>query len=298
MANVKGSKWSPVQEFACKTCDKKITARKPRIYCSKTCNDARNGGRKVLNCENCGKEFRRRCRSARDANRFCSRKCGSAGRRKPELPKLCNVYFANCLICSRLFASRFESKRLCSRECRLESCRRLSRKLAEAKSRRDHSERPCSECGSLFQPLYGDGRRRFCSKRCCYAEAHRNGKAQRKSKQSSYAMRAEYVSKAALIGSSNGRCYLCDELLWSNVHKAHPLAPTVDHVIPLAANGQHLKSNCMVAHFICNTFKGNRPVTHRVTSLCRVAVQFAKAGKIMEAWKWHPQKKWLELFSV
>lgn len=36
------------------------------------------------------------------------------------------------------------------------------------------------------------------------------------------------------------------------------LAPTLDHIIPLAAGGTHEPSNCQCAHFSCNSAKGAR----------------------------------------
>jgi 5-methylcytosine-specific restriction endonuclease McrA len=38
----------------------------------------------------------------------------------------------------------------------------------------------------------------------------------------------------------------------------HPLAPTLDHIVPLARGGHHTRDNTQCAHFSCNTRKGAR----------------------------------------
>lgn len=38
----------------------------------------------------------------------------------------------------------------------------------------------------------------------------------------------------------------------------HPKAPTIDHVVPLAEGGADTAANVRLAHFICNSMRGNR----------------------------------------
>jgi 5-methylcytosine-specific restriction endonuclease McrA len=38
----------------------------------------------------------------------------------------------------------------------------------------------------------------------------------------------------------------------------HPKAPTIDHIIPLSAGGDDTKANVRLAHFLCNSRRGNR----------------------------------------
>lgn len=57
------------------------------------------------------------------------------------------------------------------------------------------------------------------------------------------------------------RCHLCqrktpEKLLGTN----DPLAPTVDHIIPLACGGKHTRINCACACRICNSIKSDRPL--------------------------------------
>jgi len=54
------------------------------------------------------------------------------------------------------------------------------------------------------------------------------------------------------------RCHLCNKMCDKTKAVPHPRAPTVDHVIPLAAGGTHEPSNCRTACFMCNSVKGDR----------------------------------------
>jgi len=43
------------------------------------------------------------------------------------------------------------------------------------------------------------------------------------------------------------------------VNHEHPLAPTIDHIIPISRGGRKMaKSNHQIAHHMCNRQKGNR----------------------------------------
>lgn len=52
-------------------------------------------------------------------------------------------------------------------------------------------------------------------------------------------------------------CHLCGKGCDKTKTVPHHQAPTVDHVIPLAAGGTHEPANCRTAHFICNARKSN-----------------------------------------
>lgn len=54
------------------------------------------------------------------------------------------------------------------------------------------------------------------------------------------------------------KCHLCGRRCDPTKSVPHPRAPTVDHVIPLAAGGTHEPANCRTACFRCNAIKGDR----------------------------------------
>lgn len=53
-------------------------------------------------------------------------------------------------------------------------------------------------------------------------------------------------------------CHLCAEPIDRDAKVPHPLAPTIDHVVPLARGGTHEPGNVKAAHFICNATKRDR----------------------------------------
>lgn len=50
-------------------------------------------------------------------------------------------------------------------------------------------------------------------------------------------------------------CYLCGKSLDRKSVVPSPLAPTMDHVIPLVSGGSHTYNNIKSAHFLCNSLK-------------------------------------------
>lgn len=53
-------------------------------------------------------------------------------------------------------------------------------------------------------------------------------------------------------------CYLCDTPTDQDAKVPHPLAATVEHVIPLSKGGADAPHNVRCAHFSCNVRKGYR----------------------------------------
>ncbi|WP_261949456.1 HNH endonuclease [Rhodococcus sp. T9N] len=54
------------------------------------------------------------------------------------------------------------------------------------------------------------------------------------------------------------QCHICNTRVKRDMVVPHPLAPTIDHLIPLAAGGTHEPANVATAHFLCNSRKGDR----------------------------------------
>jgi len=55
-------------------------------------------------------------------------------------------------------------------------------------------------------------------------------------------------------------CWLCHQPIDPTARVPHDLAPTVDHVVPLAAGGSDDDGNLRAAHFSCNSRRGATPV--------------------------------------
>jgi 5-methylcytosine-specific restriction endonuclease McrA len=52
-------------------------------------------------------------------------------------------------------------------------------------------------------------------------------------------------------------CRLCSKPVERDAQVPAYLAPTLDHILPLALGGLHEYSNVQCAHFICNSRKGD-----------------------------------------
>src|SRR5262249_39256183 len=149
------------------------------------------------------------------------------------------------------------------------------------KSARDRSERRCPECGRLFIPEYGVKARTYCQPKCGYRAAKRDAKAARKMRQRQYLERAAKVSRYAVQSKGGGRCYICHEMIWSNVDAMHPLAFSIDHIVPLSQGGEHVLDNCLPAHRVCNIMKSDRVLlTESLSQLCYIAVGRAVRGDL------------------
>jgi len=58
----------------------------------------------------------------------------------------------------------------------------------------------------------------------------------------------------------NWICHLCGGVVPNRESRCRPLDPTIDHLIPLSAGGQHVPENVALAHFICNSRRGARDI--------------------------------------
>jgi 5-methylcytosine-specific restriction endonuclease McrA len=172
-----------------------------------------------------------------------------------ELPgPSCKVYFPVCSMCGRIFTARAKNVGICSDDCHKEKARRYNFTLN--KTKKGLKERVCNECGELFIPQYGDKRRGYCSNECMVRHIRRNGKHIRRER-FKVAFR-ERVYKAQVYRRDGFRCQICHGKVNMKAKVPHPLAPTIDHIIALANGGKHEPSNVRLAHFMCNSCKGDR----------------------------------------
>jgi len=63
------------------------------------------------------------------------------------------------------------------------------------------------------------------------------------------------VSPVEIFERDGWRCQLCRKALLRDAVVPHPLAPTIDHIVPLACGGSHEPRNVQAAHFMCNSRK-------------------------------------------
>lgn len=108
----------------------------------------------------------------------------------------------------------------------------------------------CVWCGDWFiadRLAYSNLTDRACSVRCI----RRYRSHVRRAIESS----AQAVGRGAVFIRDEWICQLCHEPVDRSVVVPHPLSPTVDHIVPIVAGGQHTLENLQTAHFTCNCQK-------------------------------------------
>lgn len=109
----------------------------------------------------------------------------------------------------------------------------------------------CASCGVAFVYQNKGGPPR----RCCSAVCAKRFDRQQYRARSRGAF-VEPVFRRKVFERDGWRCQLCRELVLRSAVVPHPRAPTIDHIVALAAGGEHSMANAQTAHFSCNSEKG------------------------------------------
>lgn len=271
-------------EANCVHCGAPFTPKHGRRFCTDECRradyNAKRRGDKVARlanapehvCEHCGVTFRRR-KDKKNAARFCSRECGFAAksnlraeqRVSPELREAASVFAVSysvarcvCVQCGVRFIGSSLADRYCSEAC--EEQYKRARYIAWNDNGRDRSPRPCSTCGVVFTPEYGDRRRKFCSSECnAKSEA---AKASRKAaKMRRRCAVVEAVDPLIVFDRDGWRCQLCGIRTPKRLRGTYDdRAPELDHIMPISLGGEHSYRNTQCSCRKCNAAKSNTPL--------------------------------------
>ncbi len=262
----------PRIQSTCVRCFAPFTGRPyrgaPPRYCTKVCAQAayqaarpkrsrdksRKGIRLPLStCARCGVTFRPK---QSKFSTYCTRGCGWKGQARPRseaawLGKTCSVPWKTCQQCGGQFYGRGVAK-TCS-----DACRGYRRRSGESKSR------VCVECGAAFSFIVGAKRPpATCSDLCKeqrsarqHAASAAKGKAVRAARLD--AQPSELVPPIEIYLRDGWRCQICGGTVEKRAKVPHPKAPTLDHIIPVSLGGAHTRQNLRLAHFLCNSKRGN-----------------------------------------
>lgn len=111
----------------------------------------------------------------------------------------------------------------------------------------------CERCGTQFTACAkGADIGRYCSLACLKRASNSRRRAREAGAES------ERYSRHAIFMRDGWRCHICRRLVRQAESTPHPLAPTIDHLVPLAQGGGDTAANVATAHFICNSTKGDR----------------------------------------
>jgi 5-methylcytosine-specific restriction endonuclease McrA len=179
----------------------------------------------------------------------------------------------SCFVCSQLFRrSGGTSTVCCGRKCGVVyRLRNRPAKAVEPEPIRPtpcrqlpaaRKPRPCRVCGVAFD---GHGNARMCSPKCRRSKqrlTHR-GRNKHTSRARRLGLPRDYSINSGLVFERDKwRCQLCGGPVRRSAATSHPLAPELDHIVPLShpASPGHVWSNVQCAHRKCNGIKHSRIV--------------------------------------
>lgn len=198
----------------------------------------RAGGRCRRTCRMCGQIFR----GHGNANLCANRVCKESAREARKKSQSCVVPWRACGMCDRQFIGRHGAK-YCSDVCRTQATR----------PQHQTTTRPCLSCGhEVVKP------RRVCD--LCALETKREERRRRKSRARARRMAVEHetYTLAEIAARDQWICGICGKKVEPGLTVPHPDAPTRDHILPMALGGADTRANVQLAHFLCNSIKGDR----------------------------------------
>jgi HNH endonuclease len=280
----------------CMMCGQPFRTDIERIKCCSVSCGNRYGSRnrsaqsvldRTRTCQQCGVSFvmgSANGQSYRGESRsgiFCSTECSGKGRRlykdqreakraehnrrraRDGLPSLKPLAeSAVCVVCGSEYLPNTNTQKACSPECK----RRYALDRERREAGRDLSPRSCKECGTEFAPsaTEADHRRAFCSAACCIRFYNRFARPRYKHVRRARLMRVPYenVDPFKVFERDDWLCHICGLPAPRELRGTFdPLAPELDHVVPLARGGSHTYDNTACAHRQCNIDKGATVLT-------------------------------------
>lgn len=135
--------------------------------------------------------------------------------------------------------------------------REWRRSNPELVTRRPKFPTVCDNCGAVFD---GDKRRnRYCSADCFTAYKNKaNWKHVQKRRARLKGVLIEVFDSSEIYERDDWTCLLCSEQIESWRRAPDPLAPSIDHIVPISRGGTHERANVQAAHLGCNSRKGAR----------------------------------------
>jgi hypothetical protein len=181
--------------------------------------------RELKNCLFCSKELSHKQQIRK--NRFCTIDCWNKAGKPTE-----KIELHQCRHCDKTYKPIRNGLHFCSKICEQESARATSVSIIIT----DLTKYRICECGKEF---YATASQKSCSTEC---QQERLKRQQRE---------AYYRSTEGLEpATKEGTCV--------KETVPHSKAPTIDHIIPISLGGVHSKQNTRLAHFKCNSARGNR----------------------------------------
>ncbi len=114
-------------------------------------------------------------------------------------------------------------------------------------------QRPCLGCEV---PINSGGGRLRCPPCAALKKAEQYAEKCRRRRVLKRGGTVEPYTLAEIAQRDRHRCQLCRRKVDMAIKFPHPMAPTVDHVVPVSEGGDDVPANVQLAHFGCNSSKG------------------------------------------
>lgn len=264
-------------DTTCARCEKAFSHTpagrgRPRKYCDSCRRIDTRRGRYVpaparLECKVCGVELR----DAGAGRRYCSSACKWLARKRQDgIPcEVCGEPTGWTRASGKTSVTHKECGRLAcgtvaayKRGCRCTDCGAAKRQAmrtyaaerkAEGRPLKMPTVRQCVTCGSGFNPR---ANQLTCSPDCRAAHLGRLGG--HYSRAQHYGVEYETIDRSAVFERDGWTCGICELPVDPDEPFPSAGAATLDHVVPMSHGGGHVWANVQLAHFYCNTVKGNR----------------------------------------
>jgi hypothetical protein len=224
-------------------------------------------------CAVCGASMIGRMRNAIHCSKYCgtkdwrsknperfvdlrAREADKAAALKAKTPKSCKVFFKDCAYCRKSYTARGVLSEYCSKQC-----------LYDHGVRRQHAKDAlvlsCTICQCSFCPMYGHSQMQVCGSPDCRLIVKRidNGLGRARRRYRAATQGKERVNPFRVFDRDRWTCHLCKRKTPRKLRGTHdPMAPELDHIIPLAAGGSHTYVNTACACRACNQAKSAKPL--------------------------------------
>lgn len=219
------------------------------------------GGRCQVDGSRYAADYRPLCRTCRRERRLLAGASAypggaSNGRRRWKSPEP-----RKCAHCEGEFLPGHHSQRYCTPDC----CYKRDRAV---RSERELRRRPpfrvgtldeCAACCRLY--TVERGAQRYCSASCSSAAIAEQNYLKRLRRDDRLASAPfEKFDRREIFERDEWQCGICQDPVERDAKVPHLLAPTIDHIIPIARGGGHTRDNVQCAHFSCNSRKRDRLV--------------------------------------